>query len=210
MRKNRGGHEVTHTTNYWNHNTAYHPELLRAVRNSSCRVLDVGCGDGLLLQKFSTLTPHVTGIDSDESALETARARLGRSSNARIVRGNVLTSPELESGRFDLVICVATLHHLPLVAGLQRLGELVAPGGELRVVGLSANKTIADWVVSAALLAPIRLASALHGESDYPGMTTARPHESLTDIRRTAARILPGSHVRRRLYYRYTLSWHKP
>lgn len=180
------------------------------MRNSSCRVLDVGCGDGLLLQKFATLTPHVTGIDSDESALETARARLQTTPNARILFGDVLTSPELDGQQFGLVTCVAALHHLPLAAALELLGDLVAPGGDLRIVGLSANKTITDWVVSGALLAPIRLASALHRESGYPGMATAHPLESLAEIRRTAARILPGSRVRRRFYYRYTLCWHKP
>ncbi len=52
--------------------------------------------------------------------------------------------------------------------------------------------------------------SKLHKESSYPDMTIARPGESLAEIRQAAATVLPGSRVRRRFYYRYTLTWTKP
>ena len=197
-------------TDYWNHNTAYHRELLSAVPHPDSRVLDVGCGDGLLLQKLSSIAKHVTGIDPDEKAVTTARSRLAKNSNARIILGDVLTSPELDEQQFDLITCVATLHHLPLAPALERMRDLVTPGGALRIVGLSANKSVRDWILSGLLLLPIRLMSRLHGESGYPGMTTARPSESLAEIRRTAATVLPGSRVRRRFYYRYTLAWVRP
>jgi ubiquinone/menaquinone biosynthesis C-methylase UbiE len=197
-------------TDYWNHNTAYHPELLAAVPRPNGRVLDVGCGDGLLLKKLSTIAEHVTGIDPDESAVTTARARLAKTSNARIILGDVLESSELDGQQFGLITCVATLHHMPLAPALERMRELLAPGGELRVVGLSTNKTAGDWILSGLLLLPIRLMSKLRKESGYPGMTTAQPHESLSEIRRTATAVLPASRVRRRFYYRYTLAWSKP
>ncbi|WP_302495957.1 hypothetical protein [Rhodococcus pyridinivorans] len=41
-------------------------------------------------------------------------------------------------------------------------------------------------------------------------MTTEQPRESLADIRRAAAMVLPGSRIHRRFYYRYTLDWTKP
>lgn len=195
---------------YWNHNTAYHSELLDAVPSHASHVLDIGCGDGLLLQKLATRTEHVTGIDPDSSALSQARKRFPDSTEVQVILGNFLTSPELEMGGFDLITCVATLHHMPLIPALERMRDLLAPGGQLRVVGLAANKTISDWIISGLLLVPIRLMSKVRKESGYPDMTTALPSESLTEIREATARVLPGSRVRRRFYYRYTLAWSKP
>lgn len=127
-----------------------------------------------------------------------------------MILGDFLTSPELENQSFDLITCVATLHHMPLIPALERMRDLLAPGGQIRVVGLAANKTISDWAISGLLLVPIRLMSTAHRESGYPDMTTARPSESLTEVRDAAARVLPDSKVRRRFYYRYTLVWTKP
>lgn len=88
--------------------------------------------------------------------------------------------------------------------------RMLKSDGRVDVLGLSANKSAQDWIISGALLLPISLTSKLHRESSYPDMTTARPGESLTEIRRAAAAILPRSRARRRFYYRYTLTWTKP
>lgn len=195
---------------YWNHNTAYHSELLDAVPSHTSRVLDVGCGDGLLLQRLATRAEHVTGIDPDESALAQARARLSDSAKVQLILGDFLTSTELEKPGFDLITCVAALHHMPLIPALERMRDLLVPGGRVRVVGLAANKTIFDWIVSGLLMVPIRLMSMAHRQSGFPGMTTARSSRSLAEIREAAAMVLPGSRVRRRFYYRYTLAWTRP
>ncbi|MDR0990206.1 MAG: class I SAM-dependent methyltransferase [Propionibacteriaceae bacterium] len=195
---------------YWNHNTAYHSELLDAVPSHTSHVLDIGCGDGLLLKKLAARTKHVTGIDTDASALSRARARFSNPNEVQLILGDFLNTPELKMGRFDLITCVASLHHMPLLPALERMRDLLAPGGELRVVGLSANKTISDWIISGMVLVPIRLMSKARRESGYPDMTTAQPSESFTEIRAAAATILPGSQVRRRVYYRYTIAWVKP
>ncbi len=197
-------------TDYWNHNTAYHAELFAAVPDRFSSVLDVGCGDGLLLEKLSTVAERVTGIDPDQSAVAKAQAHLVAAPNARVILGNVLDSTELDGQQFDLITCVATLHHLPLAPALERMRELLRPGGELRIVGLFANKTVGDWVLAGLLLFPIGLMSRMRGESGYPDMKTAKPDESIAEIRRIAGTMLPGSRVRRRFYYRYMLVWNKP
>lgn len=57
-------------SDYWNHNTAYHGWILCTAQRDDVRdVLDVGCGDGLLLQR---LAPHVTtavGIEPDAKTI---------------------------------------------------------------------------------------------------------------------------------------------
>jgi len=100
-------------TDCWNHNTAFHPEVLAAVAARNSDVLDIGCGDGLLLQKLTARAGRVTGIDPDASAISQARARLTATPNSRVIIGDFLTSPELDGQGFGLITCVATLHHLP-------------------------------------------------------------------------------------------------
>lgn len=205
-----GSHEDTVTTDYWNHNTAYHPELLAGVPAGDSEVLDVGCGDGLLLQKLAARAGRVTGIDPDPSAISLARTRLTDIPNAQVILGDFLTVPELDGQSFDLITCVATIHHMPLGPALERMKTLLRPGGRLHIVGLAANEGVLDWSISGILVLPVRLMSRLHGESGYAGMTSARPRESLADIRRVAGALLPGSRIRRRFYYRYALTWTKP
>lgn len=195
---------------YWNHNTAYHPWILRVAREGKRRdVLDVGCGDGLLLERLVPVADAVTGIEPDPQALQRARVRLGS------VRGCTLMDTDFEDfqaepGSYDLVTFVATLHHMPLRSSLMRAAELLRPGGDLIVVGLAANRTFADWVLSGLALPFVRLGSLLHRESRDLGLRVAVPHQSLSEIREVVRELLPGAQIRRGLYYRYLLRWTRP
>lgn len=195
---------------YWNHNTAFHRELVAAARRRGGRVLDVGCGEGLLLERLAPVAQEVVGIDPDPRSAARARSRLHGVVNARVLVHGLLDDAVRELGVFDTVCCVATLHHLPLRPALQRLGELVAPGGELTVVGLAANASAVDWLVSGAQVLPVRVIDALRRARRDVGVVVADPAESLAEVRAAARDILPGARVRRRLYYRYTLTWTRP
>ncbi len=54
--------------NYWNHNVAYHPWILKQIQPES-RVLDVGCGDGLLVEKLAGIAGQVVGIEPHEQSV---------------------------------------------------------------------------------------------------------------------------------------------
>jgi SAM-dependent methyltransferase len=61
---------------FWNANTHYHHILLDALPPKASRVLDVGCGDGILLADLvGAGIPHVIGIDVDHGVLDRARAQ---------------------------------------------------------------------------------------------------------------------------------------
>jgi len=199
-----------HAETYWNHNTAFHGELVADAARRGGRALDVGCGEGLLAVRLARVCDEVLGIDTDAAALGAARLRLEGGGTARVQQTDVL-GPEVEAlGVFDTVTCVAVLHHLPLERGLERLAALVAPGGRLLVIGLAANRGATDWLLSGLSLVPVRVASFLHHETRDVGVRTAAPQQSLREIRSVAARVLPGCRVRRRFYYRYSLVWDRP
>jgi len=111
---------------------------------------------------------------------------------------------------YDLITFVASLHHLDLTAAIQKARSLLRPGGELIVVGLSANHTVADWAVSALQLPLVRLSGWMHHEARDIGVAAVPPRESLPEIRAVAERELPRARIRRGLYYRYLLRWEKP
>lgn len=196
---------------YWNHNVAFHRELVGDAAVRGGRALDVGCGDGLLVHELAGVCREVVGAERDPEALSRARRRLAGSPSARVLDADIMDPAVPERlGRFETVTCVAVLHHLPLEAGLARLGGLVAPGGRLVVVGLAASRSAWDWLLSGLSVVPVRVAGRWHHETRDIGVRTARPRESLSQIRAAARRLLPGARVRRRFYYRYTLVWDRP
>ena len=196
---------------YWNHNVAFHRRIVMDAARRGGDALDVGCGDGLLLERLATVCRRVVGLDPDEQAVARARGRLKQIPQAEVLLDDVM-EPDLPQriGTFETVSCVATLHHLPLEPALARLSELVAPGGRLIIVGLAANRGLWDWVLSALAVLPLRMVGALRRERSDIGVVTRPPRESLAEIRAAASRMLPDARIRRRFYYRYTLIWDRP
>ncbi|HZC53481.1 MAG TPA: class I SAM-dependent methyltransferase [Mycobacterium sp.] len=191
---------------YWNHNAAYHPWLIDLATRHRGHVLDVGCGEGLLVQRLAAVSRSVVGVDSDPSSVWRASARLESTGNASV---ELTPFETVEAGQrsFDLITFVASIHHLPLSESLQKARQMLRTGGELAVVGLSANKAIVDWAWSGLCLPAVRVGSWLHRERRNIGVRVAEPHESLGEIRRVASDVLPGAVIRRGLYYRYRLLW---
>ena len=196
---------------YWNHNVAFHRRIVRDAALRGGNALDVGCGDGLLLAHLATVCRCVVGLDPDVQVVARARRRLEQNPQAEVLLDDVM-DPDLPQriGTFETVSCVATLHHLPLEPAMARLSELVAPGGRLIVVGLAANGSLWDWVLSALAVLPLRVVGTLRRETPDIGVVTRPPRQTLAEIRAAASRRLPGARIRRCFYYRYTLIWDRP
>lgn len=96
-------------------------------------VLDVGCGTGALAGRLQAAGYEVTGLDPSEGMLDVMRAR---TTGVVAVHGSGTELP-FESGHFDIVLTVATLHHIADPADVrQTLAEMVrvcAPGGTILV-----------------------------------------------------------------------------
>ncbi|MGN6258171.1 MAG: class I SAM-dependent methyltransferase [Solirubrobacterales bacterium] len=102
--------------------------------DSRLRVLDAGCGDGLLSLAMAKRHPtwSLTGVDLREDLLEGARKRAVARGlpNARFVPGN-LEEPLLES-RFDVVLALECLEEIPGDRqALRVMAEALSPGGLL-------------------------------------------------------------------------------
>jgi 2-polyprenyl-6-hydroxyphenyl methylase/3-demethylubiquinone-9 3-methyltransferase len=94
------------------------------------RVLDVGCGGGLLAEEIASMGFSVTGIDQSEKSIEAARAHSRQSGLAiDYLSGSAETLP-FENGSFSVVTCCDVLEHIrrwELV--LCEIARVLQPGG---------------------------------------------------------------------------------
>ena len=95
------------------------------------RVLDVGCGGGILSEAMAASGASVTGIDLSDAALQVAQLHLLESKADVSYRKAAVEAVALEQpASFDVVTCMEVLEHVPapdrLVAAC---AQLLKPGG---------------------------------------------------------------------------------
>ena len=78
------------------------------------RVLDVGCGGGILSESMAVRGAHVTGIDMAEKPLKVAQLHLLESGRDVDYRNATVESiAQSEPGTYDIVTCMEMLEHVP-------------------------------------------------------------------------------------------------
>ncbi len=98
------------------------------------RVLDLGCGTGLLAQELSKHFDSVLAIDISEPMLAVARAK--RSAANIEYRLADAATVELE-GEFDAIVSHTTFHHIADVAGaITRFKSVLARRGRFLIIDL--------------------------------------------------------------------------
>src|SRR5262245_58552721 len=116
------------------------------------RVLDVGCGGGLLAESLTRAGAKVTGIDLAPTMIETARLHAlesGLEIDYRLESAEAMLVAH--AGKFDVVTCMEMLEHVPDPAqSVAILGRLVAPGGDVFISTINRNfKSFALAIVGA-------------------------------------------------------------
>ncbi|MHB1240250.1 MAG: bifunctional 2-polyprenyl-6-hydroxyphenol methylase/3-demethylubiquinol 3-O-methyltransferase UbiG, partial [Gammaproteobacteria bacterium] len=97
------------------------------------RVLDVGCGGGLLTEAMAGQGAQVTGIDMSEALLSVARLHLLESGQQVSYRQTTVEQFAQEApGMFDIVTCLEMLEHVPDPASVvHACATLLRPGGHI-------------------------------------------------------------------------------
>jgi 2-polyprenyl-6-hydroxyphenyl methylase/3-demethylubiquinone-9 3-methyltransferase len=119
---------------------------------SGSKVIDIGCGGGILAESLAAADAIVTGIDMAEAPL--AVAKLHQHESAAKVDYRHATAEELaatEAGTYDLVTCLEMLEHVPDPSRvIQSCSELVKPGGHVFFSTINRNpKAFAFAIVGA-------------------------------------------------------------
>ncbi len=105
------------------------------------RLLDVGCGGGILAEAMAQRGATVTGIDMGEAPLSVARIHQLESGVEVDYRQSTAEALAAEQpGQFDIVCCLEMLEHVPDPAAVvEACARLVVPGGSLYFSTINRN-----------------------------------------------------------------------
>ncbi len=112
------------------------PELANLVKRviPGAKVLDIGCGNGRLLNILQDKIPPQDYLGVDVSANLVSLAK-NNWPNYNFITADVLSLTDKEIGRFDFIFSIAMLHHLPgrdlQIKTLKILAEKLEVGGSL-------------------------------------------------------------------------------
>ncbi|MGH8149099.1 MAG: bifunctional 2-polyprenyl-6-hydroxyphenol methylase/3-demethylubiquinol 3-O-methyltransferase UbiG [Steroidobacteraceae bacterium] len=115
--------------------------VLDRARVAGARVLDVGCGGGLLAESLCRAGGAVTAIDLAPAMIDTARehaAGAGLAIDYRLAGAEAVAAAEPHS--FDVIACMEMLEHIPDPAAmLATFARLARPGGRVFISTIHRN-----------------------------------------------------------------------
>ena len=144
------------------------------------RILDVGCGGGLLSEALAREGAEVVAIDLAPEVLEVARLHLlesGLQIDYRQISAEALA--EQEAGGFDAITCMEMLEHVPDPGAiLAAIARLLKPGGQAFLSTLNRTpQAFAAAIVGAEYLLRL-LPRGTHSYSSF-----IRPNELAAGLR---------------------------
>ena len=105
------------------------------------KVVDIGCGGGILAESLAQSGADTTGIDLSEKALKVAELHaleVGANLTYRAISAEDLAQEQ--AGQYDVVTCMEMLEHVPDPASVVRAcAALCKPGGTLFFSTLNRN-----------------------------------------------------------------------
>ncbi|MCC5862674.1 MAG: bifunctional 2-polyprenyl-6-hydroxyphenol methylase/3-demethylubiquinol 3-O-methyltransferase UbiG [Gammaproteobacteria bacterium] len=105
------------------------------------RVLDIGCGGGILAESMAARGATVTGIDMADAALGVAQLHLLESGlEVEYLQTSAETLAAERAGQYDVVTCLEMLEHVPDPAAVvAACHALVKPGGHVFFATINRN-----------------------------------------------------------------------
>jgi len=106
------------------------------------RVLDVGCGTGVLTRLAAKVVGNegeVIGVDPSEEMIHVAKRCVAKEHSMAVFQLGVIESLSFENESFDVVLSSMMLHHLPRelkTIGLGEIFRVLKPGGRLMVIDI--------------------------------------------------------------------------
>jgi len=155
-------------------------DLALACAKSPKRILDVGCGTGMLLRQLAERLPHaaeLTGVDAAQGMIE---ATASPGNRLRYLQGTAERLP-FEDASFDLVISTTSFDHwADQAAGLAECHRVLAPGGRLVVADLFSLALLPTLIGGRSDRARTRLrATKLLVAAGFRSVTWHRLHSGL-------------------------------
>ena len=139
---------------------------------SGQRILDVGCGNGLVLYNLRHRFRELYGTELSSVRVEAAREALD-GLDAVVVHNNIEQGLDFPNDYFDTVTCIDTLEHfVDVFAAVAEMTRILSPGGRLVIV--TPNVARLDRRLRFLFLGQFPTTSA-----GNEGFDTRTPHELL-------------------------------
>ncbi len=97
------------------------------------KILDIGCGGGILSESMAKLGGHVTGIDMSTDAIQIAKLhQLESGTNVEYLLNTAENIASERPGEFDIITCLELLEHVPEPWQIvEACSKLLKPQGHL-------------------------------------------------------------------------------
>ncbi|HWL06212.1 MAG TPA: bifunctional 2-polyprenyl-6-hydroxyphenol methylase/3-demethylubiquinol 3-O-methyltransferase UbiG [Xanthobacteraceae bacterium] len=114
---------------------------------SGLRLLDIGCGGGLLCEPLTRLGAAVVGADASETNIAVARLHAERSGLSIDYRATTAEALADAGERFDIVLAMEVVEHVAdQDLFMRRCAEMVKPGGLM--VAATLNRTVKSFALA--------------------------------------------------------------
>lgn len=137
------------------------------------RVLDIGSGDGAVAEMLAPRARSVTCVDMSERMVAAAKKRLARFDHARVALGDMHALPFGDASFDQITMLNVLVHSSSPGKAIAEAARVLAPGGDLVVVGLDAHDhedAARAWGHAQLGIAP----SALRRFAQRAGLTVTR------------------------------------
>ncbi len=139
--------KIARLPDYWDHNQQYQIYLLKQIVGKVNTCLDVGCGTGELTNKLALKSRKTIGIDVSKTMIEEAQKRR-TNNNIIFVNNDIDTFLNNTNEKYDVIISIATFHHLDMEKTLKRLKASLNDNGLILILDLYKNRTLFEHALS--------------------------------------------------------------
>lgn len=201
----------------WNHNNCYFKYLMKLIPNNAETCLEIGCGKGELSFMISQRSKKVIAVDLADQMIEKAKV-LHSNNNIAYICGNILDM-KFEDNSFDAIITTATAHHLPYEWLLCFAKDKLKEGGKLIVLDLVKAKSISDYIIWGTAFIPNIVMNLFkngklqnddeHAKEVWDRHGKHDTYMTMNEIKSLAKKHIPTAQIKRKLFWRYLLTWQK-
>jgi 2-polyprenyl-6-hydroxyphenyl methylase/3-demethylubiquinone-9 3-methyltransferase len=125
----------------------FHRDDMRLDALNGLRILDIGCGAGVLTEPLARLGAHVVGADPSENNIAVARLHAEQQSLAIDYRPTTLATLAEQKERFDVVLAMEVVEHVADVSlFIEQCGSVLNSAGAMIVATI--NRTLKSFALA--------------------------------------------------------------